>query len=401
MNPDTVKVFVFAGEPSGDQLGAAVMKDLAGKLNGRVLFAGVGGPAMEDQGLQSLFPMQDLSVMGLVEVLGHLPRLTRRMQETIDAAVSFQPDLFLSIDSPSFSLRVAERLRKRHPDGSLPLVHLVAPSVWAWKAWRAKAMAGYLDHLLTLLPFEPPYFQRHGLPATFVGHPAAHLSADAPTKAAAMRTLGLAEEPNFPVLCLLPGSRRMEIARLLPLFKQTLGFVLPEVANLKILLPTVPAVSSHVRAEVAKWPWQVTVLDKDQLKRAAFTISDLALAASGTVAVELAAAKVPAIITYKVNAVSAFFARRMLKVRYVSLVNLIMEREIQPEFIQDRARPDLLASAILQYLGDGSACARQIAALEPALALMQGPTGNPAGLAGEVLQKLLSESVEKKRPHIG
>lgn len=397
MRTDPVKVFVLAGEPSGDQLGAAVMKRLSERLRGEVLFSGVGGPAMEAEGLQSLFPMRDLTVMGLVEVLCHLPRLTRRLRQTVDAALTFEPDIFLSIDSPSFTLRIAARLRKRCNEASFPLIHLVAPSVWAWKAWRAKTMAGYLDHLLTLLPFEPPYFERHGLPATFVGHPATWVCGDALSVAEAMHILGRSQEKTGAILCLLPGSRRMEVSRLLPLFKDTLDLVTREVPGLQILLPTVPGVAAKVREEVKNWPWAVTVLESSREKRAAFTISDLALAASGTVAVELAAANVPAIITYKVNPVSAALARRMLKIRYVSLINLMLDREVQPEFLQERAQPDILADAVLRYLAEPDIAAAQLAGLAPALARMRGPSGDPAEHASEVMLHLLAEAQAGKK----
>ncbi len=383
-------VFLVAGEPSGDVLGARLMAALKAR-DPAVRFAGVGGPGMAAEGLDSLFPMSDLAVMGLTEVLPHLPRLLRRIAQTVEAAVRLRPDAVVTIDSPGFSFRVGRRLRGR----AGPLIHYVAPTVWAWKPWRARRIAGFLDHLLVLLPFEPPYFEAVGLPCTFVGHPVVEGGADSGDGQAFRRRHGVPE--TAPVLCVLPGSRRSETDRLLPVFGDTLAELARRHTELRVVVPTVDTVADHVTAAVARWPLPATVVRGESEKRDAFAAADAALAASGTVALELAMAGTPAVIAYKLGAATAWLVRRLIRVRYANLVNLILDREAVPELLQENCRPDRLAAAVDRLLSDPSSRTGQQSAADEALrALGRGGT-SPSGRAAEVVLGLMGRQNDKEQ----
>ncbi|MCR4376838.1 MAG: lipid-A-disaccharide synthase [Rhodospirillales bacterium] len=368
-NPDTPSirrplVFVLAGEPSGDALGASVMQALDVKLGGRVQFAGVGGPQMlgvvKSGGMESLFPMQDLAVMGVFEIAPRLPLLLKRIKETANAVERLKPDVLLTIDAPDFCFRVIKRLKARGV--MVPVVHFVAPSVWAWRPGRAAKVAKFLDHLLCLLPFEPPYFEREGLKATFVGHPVVASSigdGDGPSFRA---RYGIA--PDAPVLCVLPGSRSGEVERLLAVFGETVAKLAPQFPGLKIVMPSVEHLEVRLRTACATWAAPVVVVGGAQ-KADAFAASDAALAASGTVALELAMAGLPNVIAYKVHALTAVLARRLLKTRYANLINIILDREAVPELLQENCTPENLALEVARLLDDeGARTAQKAAAFE-------------------------------------
>lgn len=348
-------VFLIAGEPSGDLLGARLMAALKDETGGRIRFAGLGGPLMQAQGLESLFDVRELAIMGLVEVIGHIPRILRRIRETAAAAKLLRPDIVVTIDSPSFSLEVSQKLKGE----GIPLVHYVAPSVWAWKAWRAKHVAGFLDHLLTLLPFEPPYFEKHGLATTFVGHPAVEAAAIPTDPAAFRQQLGLT--PEQPLLVVLPGSRKGEVRRLSGIFGETLGLLRQRYPDLAAVVPTVPNVAAQVRAAVAAWPVPAKVVEGERAKYEAFAAGRAAIAASGTVGIELAVAGLPAVMAYKVSPLSAFLARRLLKIRWVSIASLVLDRLVQPECLQENCRPDAIAAAVLPLMEESAERARVVA----------------------------------------
>lgn len=331
-----MRVFVIAGEPSGDKLGAALMAGMH-DLAPDVVFTGVGGEGMRAQGLAPLFPMSDLSVMGLAEVLPRIPLLLRRIRETAQAIADTAPDLVLTIDSPDFCLRVLKRARKSCPD--LPVVHYVAPSVWAWRPGRAAKMAPLVDHVLALLPFEPPYMEAAGMSCDFVGHPVV-----SEPRANAAEIAGLRARFGGPVLLALPGSRGGEIARHAPRFSAALSQVLPEGAQ--VLVPTVADRADQMRAEVSRWPFRARVLDAENEKRAAFAIADFALAASGTVSLELAANATPMVIAYDVNPVSRYLAERLVTLDTVTLVNLVSETRAIPELLGRNCQPDKIAATL-------------------------------------------------------
>ncbi|MFN7001836.1 MAG: lipid-A-disaccharide synthase [Roseinatronobacter sp.] len=316
-----MKVFLIAGEPSGDKLGAALMAGLT-ELAPDIHFMGVGGEGMAAQGLTSLFPMSDLSVMGLAEVLPRLKLLRRRIRETAEAIAQETPDLVITIDSPDFCLRVLRLARAARPD--LPVVHYVAPSVWAWRPGRARKMAPLVDHVLALLPFEPPYMEAAGMSCDFVGHPVV-----AEPRATATEITALRARIPEPIWLALPGSRRGEIARHAPRFGAALAQVLPQ--NARVLVPSVSDRAEQMRAEVARWSFPARVIEDAGDKRAAFAEAEIALAASGTVSLELAANVTPMVIAYDVNPLSRWLAERLIKLDTVTLVNLVSETRAIPE----------------------------------------------------------------------
>ncbi len=352
-----MKVFVIAGEPSGDRLGAALMAGLRALVPG-VRFDGVGGEAMATEGLESRFPMSDLSVMGLVEVLPRLSLLRRRIRETAEGIARIGPDVVVTIDSPDFCLRVLRQARAARP--ALPTVHYVAPSVWAWRPGRAARMAPLVDHVLALLPFEPPYMQAAGMSCDFVGHPVVAEPRPSAAEIAALR----ADVPGR-VLLVLPGSRRGEITRLAPRFGSALAGILPE--GMRVLVPSVAAQAEVMRAEVARWSVPAQVLTEPRAKRAAFEIAEFALAASGTVSLELAASDTPMVIAYDVNPISRMIAERMVRLDTVTLVNLVSETRAVPECIGARCTPDVISRTLRALMQDPAAQAAQRAAMRETL----------------------------------
>lgn len=328
-----LRLFLLAGEPSGDRLGAALMAGLKA-LAPEVEFHGVGGPLMQAEGLQSLFPMEDLAVMGLLEVLPRYLHLRRRLSQAAEAVARLAPDALITIDSPDFSLRLARLARAARP--GLRTIHYVAPSVWAWRSGRAAKMARVVDHVLCLLPFEPPLMQAAGMTAEFVGHPVVAESLGNPA----------AFPGTHPLVLALPGSRRGEVRRLCPVFGAALGQVAGHHPGLRVLLPTLPAIEAEVRALTAGWPVPPRILTDADQKRDAFAAADVALAASGTVSLELAANVCPMVIAYRMNPVSFALMRAMARVDTVTLVNLVSETRAVPEFLGPAAAPGPIAAAL-------------------------------------------------------
>jgi len=383
-------IFLVAGEPSGDLIGARLMGALKELTGGEVDFAGIGGERMAEQGLNSLFPMEELSIMGLAEILPRARHLLRRIAETADTAQRLSPDVMVTIDAPGFSFRVGRRL----PDRRFPLIHYVAPTVWAWRPGRARKIAQFLDHLLVLLPFEPPYFEREGLPATFVGHPIIETAAGTGDGARFRAEHGIPADARL--LCVLPGSRRTEVTKLLPVFGETVRLLAEARPGLRVVVPTVAGVEQQVRAAVDQWPGNPVVFRGDQVKHDAFAASDAALAASGTVALELAMARLPSVIAYKVQPLTAWIARRLIKVRYANLVNIILDRPAVPEFLQDDCRPALLAPAVLKLIDDpAESAAQRQAAAEAVRSLGQGGTPPSARAAAVVLEVVRAGRAKK------
>ena len=389
-NPETPLVFIVAGESSGDALGSALMAGLKAQTGGDIRFLGVGGPMMIEQGLFSIFPMEDLAVMGLAEVLPKLRTIIKRINQTAAAAIEAKPDAIITIDSPDFSFRVAKRLKKADVG---PLIHYVAPTVWAWRPKRAKKVAGFFDHLLCLFPFEPEYFEAEGLDATFVGHPVFRSGIDQGDGFAFRAGHGIPEAAD--ILCLLPGSRRGEIKRHIPIFLDAIRRIKEAHPGLRLVLPTVPHVATQVREMVADANMPILVVEGEQEKRNAFAAANIALAASGTVSLELAVASVPTVIAYKTKATTAAIARRLIRVRYASLVNIVEDREIIPEFIQNDCTAENLAQAIHTLLVDESRRFDQKDGFQTALTSL-GMGGKPGGLrAAEVVLSVMAEAAAK------
>ncbi|MEO0702874.1 MAG: lipid-A-disaccharide synthase [Pseudomonadota bacterium] len=348
-----MKVFLIAGEPSGDRLGGALMAGLK-TLNPDVRFDGIGGAMMIAEGLTSRFPMDELSVMGIAEVLPRYRQLTQRIRETADAIIAVKPDAVVTIDSPDFCLRVLRRVRASAPQ--IPTVHYVAPTVWAWRPHRAQKMAGLVDHVLTLLPFEPPYMEEAGIAATFVGHPVVAEPQASEAEARAFREAhGLGDAP---LILALPGSRRGEVGRLAPIFGEALRPVIAAQPDARVVVVAAGPVASMVRDLTARWPGAPVVVDpRDQTvdqaeatKRAAFKAADVALAASGTVSLELAAAGTPMVIAYDMAWISRQIIKSMLRIDTVTLVNLVAETRAVPEYLGADCKPNRIAPAVTSLL---------------------------------------------------
>ena len=339
-----LKLYLIAGEPSGDRLGAALMAGLKA-LSPGVEFHGIGGPLMQAEGMVSLFPMEELSIMGLVEVLPKYRALKRRMAEAAADALACQPAALITIDSPDFCLRVAALVKQSRPD--LRTIHYVAPSVWAWRPGRAAKMARHIDHVLALLPFEPPYMQAAGMTCAFVGHPVVSEPLASPEECAVMAGEG-------PLLLALPGSRKGEVSRLCPVFGATIARLKARHPTLRVVLPTVRGVEPLVRDLTRDWAVAPQIITDAALKRAAFAMADVALAASGTVSLELAANDCPMVIAYDMNRLTLWLMRSAARVDTVTLVNLVSETRVVPEFIGARCQPDLIAPALEALLADSS-----------------------------------------------
>jgi lipid-A-disaccharide synthase len=359
-----LRIALIAGEPSGDVLGAGLMRALREQTSGNVVFQGVGGAQMIAEGLQSLFPIADLSVMGLVEILPRARLLLRRIDQTARFIQDNPPDVVVTIDSPGFTRRVAQRLfDQRVSEHRFPLVHYVAPTVWAWRPKRAERLTRLYDHLMVLLPFEPPYFEAVGLKTTFVGHPAVETLARArQAEAAAERNFrerhGIA--PDARLLALLPGSRKGEVNRLLPVFTDVLRQLKAHDLNLHLLVPTVETVAPVVKAAAPNLPMPATVIEAPAERYAAMIAAEAALAASGTATLELGLAETPTVLAYKVNPITAAIVRRLIRTPYAGLVNILQQREVMPEFLQERCRPELITPALLRLLTEPGARQAQI-----------------------------------------
>ena len=358
-------VYIIAGEPSGDLLAARLMAALRDLTGGAVRFAGIGGEAMREQGIDSLFPQADLAVMGFAEVVPRIPRILRRLRETLEDIEARSPSLIVTVDSWGFTGRVAKALKKK--GSPIPRLHYVAPMVWAWKEKRARTLAGRVDRLLCLLPNEPAYFERHGLKAVHVGHPVLERLGERGDGEGFRRRHGIAQDA--PLLCVLPGSRHSETSRLLPVFAETAHRLLDRIPALRIVVPSVETVSDSVRRAVAGWRVPAIVVDADG-KWDAFAASDAALAASGTVALELAVARVPMVIAYRVAPLTAMLARRLLTIGYVCLLNLLAGRPVVPELLQEACEPARLIEVLLPLLRDGPERRRQFDGCAEALELL-------------------------------
>ena len=340
-----MRVFVIAGEASGDKLGAALMAGLSGLTD--VTFDGVGGPLMAEQGLVSRFPMDELSVMGLAEILPKYRALKARVHQMAQAVLDSKPDVLITIDSPDFCLRVAKLVKA---GSDIRCVHYVAPTVWAWRPKRAAKMARHIDQVLALFPFEPPLMQAAGMRCDFVGHPVVTDPIARPVETAAW-------DGDGPLVMLLPGSRRGEIARLLPRFGQAAALIAQARPDVRFALPTTANVYDAVVAGVAEWDVPVSVLDADQKdeKRGLFAAADVALAASGTVSLELAANDTPMVIAYDMAWLSRTIISRLLLVDTVTLVNLVSDTRVIPEFVGKDCVAAPIAAAVLSVLDDPTA----------------------------------------------
>ena len=379
---------LVAGETSGDLLGAQLMAALKALGGPGLRIVGVGGPAMTREGLQSLFSLDDTAVMGLREVIPAIPRILARVKQAADFAIATKPDALVLIDSPDFTHRIARAVKKRDP--SIRTVNYVAPQVWASRAYRAKEMARYFNLVLALFPFEVPFFQRYGLKAVFTGHPVIERRTRMTGGAALRQRLGIGAEA--PVLALLPGSRTSEIRFILPVFRRAVELLAQKIPGLVTLLPTVPHVAAKVRSGAANWPTPLHILENEADKYAAFDAADAALAASGTVTAELALARTPMVVAYKVGAVTYALAGWMMTSPFMTLVNVLLDRAAVPEFKQYAATPEALADAVARLFTNSEAAAQQRQAFDQFAAALGEGDEPPSTRAARTLLDFISAS---------
>ena len=381
------KIFLIATEESGDRLGAQLMKVLRQRLGDAVSFEGVGGLSMAREGLKSLFPIEELSIIGFSAVVKQLPKVLRLIRQTAAAVLEAGPDILIIIDSPDFTHRVARRVRAR--DATIPIVDYVSPSVWAWRPGRARAMRAYVDHVLALLPFEPEAYRRlQGPPCTYVGHPL--------TEQLGSLKPGTEEEARRngtpPVLVVLPGSRRGEIRHHMAVFGEALDRLRTEGQAFELILPTMPHLLELVSEGVKTWKVTPQIVVGEQEKRAAFRVAAAALAKSGTVTLELALAGVPMVTAYRAGAIEAWFVLRTITVQSVILANLIVGENVVPEFIQDACTADNLAGALGEVLSDSPMRQRQLAAFARIDGIMSTDNQSPSVRAADIVLATLRKS---------
>ena len=380
-----LSVFIVAGEKSGDDLGGKLIAALKQASSVPITFAGVGGEAMAEQGLQSLFPLEDIAVMGIVAVLARLPKIVQRVYQTVAAVGQAQPDVLVIIDSPDFTHAVAKRVRAKWP--KIPVVDYVSPSVWAWRQGRARKMGRYIDHVLALLPFEPAAHQRlGGPPCTYVGHPLIERLASLRPNAAESARREAQIPLLTPLIVILPGSRRSEITHLMDDFGKTVALLARRYPHAEFVLPAVAHVEALILQKMADWPVKPQILRGESAKYTAFRSARAALAASGTVTLELALAQVPTVVAYKVSKFEEPL-RYVIKVPSIVLPNLILGENAVPELLQEKCQPALLADALINLIEPTQKRETQIIQLQRLDALMQLPDGSPAQVAAQIVLK--------------
>jgi lipid-A-disaccharide synthase len=379
---ESLDVFLVAAEESGDRLGAALMQALRLRTEGRVRFAGVGGREMAAEGIASLYPIDDLPLIGFSDIPRRIPKILRLMRFTAKTVVARHPHVLVVIDSPGFTRGIARRVRAADP--SIAIVEYVSPSVWAWRPGRARVMRAYIDHILALLPFEPEVHRRlGGPPCTYVGHPLVEQVKNLrPSAEEARRRLTLP-----PILLVLPGSRSGEIDRLLDTFAQAVGLVRERLGSLELVVATVPHLAEVVRNATAQWPLQPRIVVETADKQAAFRVATAALAKSGTVTLELALAGVPMIAAYKVSTLEYITVGRGILKRIPSIIlaNLLLGENVVPELLQQNCTAENLAAALLPLFGDTPARRSQIEAFSRLDAIMEVGSSAPALRAADIV----------------
>lgn len=387
-----LKVYIIAGEPSGDLLGSRFMRAMVKKTNGQVEFYGVGGESMEKAGLKSLFDISDLAIMGLAEVIPSIPKVLRLIKQTVADIEKVKPDVVITIDSWSFGSRVQKILRRKKL--GIPQVHYVAPQVWAWKKKRARTMYKYVDHLLTLLPQEPKYFTPYGLAATFVGHPVIeskviHGSGDDFRKKFAISA-------DKKIIAVLPGSRKTEVAKMLPVFLEAAQKLYLEDNSLCFVIPTVKTVAGMVRQMVGGSGLPIKIVEDEDDRHNAFKASAAAMAASGTVALELAIAGVPHIIGYKVSPLTAVLVRKFMHIQFVNLSNIMLGREVVPELLQEQCVPGNICRYIKRFLAKDDIFERQTEGFQKVREILGLGEQTPSENACDAVLKLIEEKKQTR-----
>ncbi len=381
------KFFLIAGEASGDLLGSKLIAEL--KLqNPESEFIGVGGRLMKEQGLVSIFSMEELSVMGFLEVIPHLPKLLKRIKQTAEAIIQEKPDVVITIDSPDFCFRVIKKIKNFH---QIKKVHLIAPSVWAYREGRAKKIAKFYDLLLAILPFEPPYFEKYGLKTVFIGHPIVENAPDFSKKNSVnldfRKKYNVSESSK--ILCLMPGSRNGEVTRIFPEMILATNNLASKISDLKIVIPLSDKTRQLVGEMSKSLQVEYFLIEKEE-KEAAFFASDFALAKSGTNTVELSLYQIPMIVVYKLNFLTYFLIKRMIKINFANLVNLILNKEVIPEMLQKNCSGEKMANVLEKLMSNKNLAQKQISESQEALNLMGlNFKQSPSSKASEEITRLL------------
>ncbi len=380
---ESVTIYLVTGEPSGDLLGARLMRAMKKKYQDKVSFIGVGGESMIREGLNSLFNIKDLAVMGLAEVIPSIPLVLKRLNQTVQDIIDKKPDIVMTIDSFSFSARVHKKLKKLKFKN--PHVHCVAPQVWAWKKGRAKKVGSYMNHLFCLLPYEEQYFTPYNMPTTFIGHPVIEGGADSGNASLFKQTHNIPD--NTTVLTMLPGSRKNEVAFLMDMFMKATENLQQKHKNLFVVIPTVATVSDKLKNMLKNWDIPHVIVEGEQARYDAFAASDVAMAASGTVSLELALAGVPHLIAYRVNKLTGILAKKLLKIKYVNLINILSDKEIIPELLQEKCTIQNLTDTIELLLKN-----KTQAVDESLKQLGYGQALSPSEKMGDILLSIIQQS---------
>lgn len=386
-NLEPLRIMFVAGEPSGDALGAGLIRELREKSTRPLELYGVGGTEMEKEGLESLFPINDLAIIGLAQIVPRIPKIMSWVNKVVIKALDTGLDAIVLIDSSGFNDRIASRLKKRGLNA--PIIKYVAPQVWASRPWRAKIVKKFYDHILTLFPFEPEHFTKVELPATFVGHPLTNKDVSKMDASLFYERYGIMDKSSL--LCLLPGSRLSEVKYLLPVYKKTIEEMQKDISHLQLVIPTTPNVHDIVQTEIKKWPIRAIFVQTEVEKYAAFKAARAALAASGTVAMELAMCGTPVVVAYKAGWLTATLGRPLIITPYVSLINIIANEEIMPEYLQERCRPKLLADAVLNYMTNDDIHDEKQSQLREVFSTLKHEGTPPSTRAAEVVLELIAE----------
>ncbi len=369
-----LKIYIIAGEASGDILGGKLILALKKLYQGNIEFFGIGGSQMQEAGLNSLFPMEELSLMGFVEILPHIPHMLKRIKQTVDHITEVNPNIVITIDSPGFNCRVAKKLDKN----KIPLVHYVAPTVWAYKPKRAQKFARLFSHLLTILPFEPPYFTKEGLPTTFVGHPILENEEE--------QNNNKTDKENFRkkynissdafILLAMPGSRKTEISRLLDVYIEAFKELNKKIPNLYIVIPVAEYLREFVTTKTNNLGLNIIVITNPDEKKQLFATANFGLIKSGTSTLEVAMARIAMIVTYKVSFISYLIIKSLVKVKFATLINLIADKEIIPEFLQQNCTAENITNAILDLVNNKEKADLQLKLTAEALDKLKPALGN-------------------------
>jgi lipid-A-disaccharide synthase len=378
-------IMLVAAEASGDVLGADLMTALRTRLPDAD-FVGLGGPRMTAAGIVSPFDISELSIFGVFEALAAYPKAVRRIGEVVELAERERPDVAVLIDSWGFTSRLAKALRRRLP--GLKLVKYVGPQVWASRPGRARTLARLFDHLLAIVPFDAPFYEGLGVDVTFVGNPVMVRELDGADPARLRRQIGAGADD--PILLVLPGSRPGEIERMMPPFEEAARLAKAARPDLHVVIPAAPTIAGAVKAKVAAWPFRAHVVEDDEAKADAMKAATVALACSGTVTTELALAGVPMVVAYRMSGATYAVAKRLVRTRFATLLNIAADCEVAPEFIQNAATGQALATALIDRLTEPALRARQVAAQDDALKKMGRGGPDPSSKAADVIAGLLA-----------